>query len=353
MSGLRFNDIAKSSVPVLLPFDAAGYAKALAAPRHARDAAAEQPRTAAADRFMQAGFHASNFFLAGPAGYDAAFSLDADDFPALDISYSKPIYVLFSGLAMVYDLGGPPLPEGEPVKELEARLSRHPPLSARVAISATASTRYGVTYVAAIFCLDRSGRRRFLSCRQADRVAQRFLRALKLAGGAPQPARHSVHAAALDRPQHTAPEFTYYSPGNLIPGTGPNRERRRPRRLHRLCAPALPDQERARLRQFAVLQQLGQLRFHRPHARRHQEGRDLYAAGSTAARSSSTRRRRATTPIRGAIISASTGISMSANARAATAIRARTSAPASASSTIPAPTAACPISTTWWRCMTA
>ncbi len=215
-SGLRFKDIGKSSVPVLLPFDVAGYAKALAAA--AAKTPAEQPPSA--DSFMQAGFHASNFLLAGPAGYDAAFSLNADDVPSLDISYSKPIYLLFSGFDLVYDLGGPPLPDGEPVKELQADFPgiRRTILESYVRYS---FTRYGVTYVAAIYCID-GPTRRYLSCRSADRVVQRFLRALKLAGGAPQPA-HSVPAVVIDRPQQKSPEFTYHSPGDLIPGSGPSK----------------------------------------------------------------------------------------------------------------------------------
>jgi hypothetical protein len=123
---------------------------------------------------------------------------------------------------MIYRLDGPALPEGEPVAELQDDFPgiRRYLLESHVRYS---FRRYGVTYVAGIFCRDRPATSRILSCRQADRVAQRFLRTLKLAGGTPQPARHSVHAVALDRPQHTAPEFTYFSPGNLIPGTGPNR----------------------------------------------------------------------------------------------------------------------------------
>ncbi len=215
-SSLRFKDIAKSSVPVLLPFDAKSYATSLSVMTDITPA----QKLAVADAFMQAGFNASKFFMAGPAGYDALFSLNADGLPALDIVYSRPIYVLFSGLAMVYHLGGPPLPEGEPVKELEADFPgiRRYLLESYVRYS---FTRYGVTYVAAIYCLDKPTSGRFLTCRQADRVVQRFLRALKLAGGSPQPAR--THALAIDRPQHTAPEFTYFSPGDLIPGSGPKK----------------------------------------------------------------------------------------------------------------------------------
>jgi murein DD-endopeptidase MepM/ murein hydrolase activator NlpD len=217
ISSLRFKGIGKSSVPVLLPFDAQGFAKAVAA----KPEQTPTQKAQAADSFMQAGFHTSNFFLAGPAGYDAAFSLNADDFPALDVSYSKPIYVLFSGLALVYHLGGPPLPDGEPVKELESDFPgiRRYILESYVRYS---FQRYGVTYVAAIFCID-GPTHRYLSCREADRVAQRFLRALKLAGGTPQPAPAEVKAVALDRPQPVSPNFTYYSPGDLIPGTGPNK----------------------------------------------------------------------------------------------------------------------------------
>ncbi len=64
-------------------------------------------------------------------------------------------------------------------------------------------------------------------------------------------------------------------PGRPHSGFRPEPRRPRPRRLHRLCAPALSDRERTRLRQFAILQQLGQLRSHRPHAQRQPKGRDL------------------------------------------------------------------------------
>ncbi len=216
-SGQRFHGIAASTVPVLLPFDAQGFRVALdAAPNQTPD-----QKRALGDAFMQGGFRASDFFLAGPAGYDAAFTLNPDDVPALDIGYSRPIHIVLSGLAMVYHLGGPPLPDGKPVEELEAGFPgiRRYLLESYVRYS---FRRYGVTYVAATFCMDRSTSH-YLTCKQADRVLQRFLSALELAGGTPVRQRHAVHAIAVDRPQKVAPEFTYYRPGDLIPGTGPNR----------------------------------------------------------------------------------------------------------------------------------
>ncbi|MEJ2376512.1 MAG: M23 family metallopeptidase [Pseudolabrys sp.] len=220
-SGPRFPGIAASPVPVLLPFDSEGFATALAV------SADETPamKRALADAFMQAGFHASNFFFAGPAGYDAAFTLNADDLPALDIAYSRPIRVMFSGLAMIYHLGGPPLPQGEFVEDMQAEFPglRRYLLESHVRYR---FRRYGVTYVAEILCRDRAASSRYLNCRQADRIVRRFLRALKLAGGSPARPRHTVHAVAIERPQKVAPAFTYYGPGDLIPGTGPNRSGR-------------------------------------------------------------------------------------------------------------------------------
>ena len=256
---------------MLLPFDVAGYAKALAAAP--AKTPAEQPPSA--DGFMQAGFHASNFFLAGPAGYDAAFSLNADDVPALDISYSKPIYVLFSGFAMVYHLGGPPLPEGEPVKELQADFPgiRRTILKSYVRYS---FTRYGVTYVAAIYCLDRptsplpelpAGR-----SRGATLPARAQARRRHAAAGATASARSPSTARSKNRRNSpiTARAISFPAPARTRAAS---------------AAPTIPSMRgcasrssSARLRQLAILQQLGQLRFHRPLGARRQERRAPIAA---------------------------------------------------------------------------
>ncbi|HEY5216194.1 MAG TPA: M23 family metallopeptidase, partial [Pseudolabrys sp.] len=176
------------------------------------------------DNFMRSGFHATAFFQAGPTGYDAAFSLRSADVAELsDIRYGDPVYVLMSGMRFVYDLDGPPLPTGEPVKSLEAE---YPGIRRTLHESYIRYSfeRYGVSYVAAIYCLDMRPRPKRLTCRQADRIAERFLRALKLAGGAPSPAAPSVETIALDRPEQLSPDFSYFSPGSLIPNTGLKKE---------------------------------------------------------------------------------------------------------------------------------
>lgn len=215
-TGQRFPGVAGSTVPVLLPFDAAAFSKEMAGINDPPPDKIDE----IAGRAMQAGFHASKFFLAGPAGYDAAFSLHTAQVKELsDIRFPEPVYVIFSGLGMTYELDGPPLPDGVPVKTLEADF---PGIKRYLHESYIRYSfeRYGVTYVAAIYCLDRRPRPKILTCKQADRVAERFLRALKLAGGTPPMLPPSVSAVPLARPEKVSPDFSYFSPGFIIPGSG-------------------------------------------------------------------------------------------------------------------------------------
>ena len=214
-----FPNIANSTVPVLLPFDTDGLVKELAAnPAQPPDKTAQS-----AARFMRSGFQATKFFLTGPAGYDSAFSLALAGVPDLsDIRYAEPVYVLFSGFGMTYQLDGPALPGGELVKVLQ---NDFPGLRRYLHESYIRYSfeRYGVTYVAAIYCLDTRPRSKILTCRQADRVMERYLRALKLAGGTPS-ANPTVDTLPLDRPKEESKDFSYFSPGFLIPNSGLKKE---------------------------------------------------------------------------------------------------------------------------------
>src|SRR5262249_52487244 len=133
------------------------------------------------------------------------------------------VYVLFSGFSMTYELDGPALPEGEPVKALQ---DGFPGIRRYLHESYIryAFERYGVTYVAAVYCLDTRPRAKILTCKQADRVMERFLRALTLAGGGPGQARQGTVALPLDRPKEASKDFTYFSPGFIIPSSGLKKE---------------------------------------------------------------------------------------------------------------------------------
>jgi hypothetical protein len=57
------------------------------------------------------------------------------------------------------------------------------------------------------------------TCKSADRVLHHFLRALRLAGGTPQP-QHTVTPLNIERPAEMSPTFTYHRPGRLVPDSG-------------------------------------------------------------------------------------------------------------------------------------
>jgi murein DD-endopeptidase MepM/ murein hydrolase activator NlpD len=71
-----------------------------------------------------------------------------------------------------------------------------------------------------IECFDGANSSRRLSCREADKVAMRFLKALNVVGGAPPAKATSLKQQPIQRPEQVSPDFTYYAPGDILPGTG-------------------------------------------------------------------------------------------------------------------------------------
>jgi hypothetical protein len=201
-----FENIATSPVPVLLPFDTATYL---------RDAA--QGNTGDAGKYFS-GFTAVPILFPGPSGYDALISLQPGTL-GLDLSFAKPVEVEMTGSVLLYNLDGQVIPQGEPVPQLEAQLPgiRRSLIESRVRYT---FERFGVPYVVAIICFDGPSSSHRLSCREADKVALRFLNALNIVGGAPQSGTTNLEPNAIDRPTAVSPDFTYFAPGDLIPGSG-------------------------------------------------------------------------------------------------------------------------------------
>ena len=204
----RFPGIAMSPVPVLLPIDTTALLRDLTAGAASDDSAA----------IYLSGFHASEFFFAGPAGYDAAFMLQTNEIAEFsDVTMTVPIEVQISGSALLYELDGF-APAGQPVAELEDEF----PGIRRVMHEfhlRYSFVRNGVPYVVSIACFDGSGTRyRLPTCRVANRVALRFLLALRMAGGSPQPIRATA-PPPLARPSSLSAVFRYRSPGKLLAGT--------------------------------------------------------------------------------------------------------------------------------------
>ncbi len=198
--------IGTSPVPVLLPFDAAGFLYDQT-----------QGATGDAGKYFS-GFGTPTLFFPGPSGYDALFSLRPENFGTLGLVFEKPVDVLMTGSNLLYELDPPALSDVSPVPELAADFPdiRRVLLEERLRYT---FTRFGVPYVLSIGCNDGANSAHRLSCHDADKVAVRFLKALAIAGGEPQ-AGKPVAAQTIDRPQGVSPEFTYYAPGDLIPGTG-------------------------------------------------------------------------------------------------------------------------------------
>lgn len=200
-----FPQIETSPVPVLLPFDGAAYL---------RDAAESDAGDGGKYLF---GFDLRLFFP-GPSGYDAILSMRPDS-PGLGLAYSKPVNVEITGAAFLYDLGGSSPAAGEPVPQLDAPFPgiRRSLIESRLRYT---FVRFGVPYVVAIICFDGPQAARRLSCREADKVALRFLQALNLAGGTPETWTAAVRPQTIDRPEQASPDFTYFAPGDIIAGTG-------------------------------------------------------------------------------------------------------------------------------------
>jgi murein DD-endopeptidase MepM/ murein hydrolase activator NlpD len=204
-----FAGIGRSPVPVLLPFDTATF---LDARLNGAPASLTPPR-------YQADFR-TELFDAGPAGFDAIFSIEpaaGDGMPPR--TFAKPVEVQITGSILVYDIGDPFGNKGEPVKALSAQFTDLRRFI-REGYVRYAFTRFGVPYVVSIQCLDSVPRAQRLACREAYPVAERFLKALRIAGG--RPSRPSIdHPSDIaERPVETSPDFTYRPAGDIIAGSG-------------------------------------------------------------------------------------------------------------------------------------
>ena len=201
-----FGGIGRSPVPVLLPFDAAAFL----------DGQSKGP----VSRY-QADFRA-DLFNAGPAGYDAVFSLEPGAGMPQRV-FVKPVEVHITGSILTYDVNDPLGGKGEPVKSLA---SQFPDLRRfiREGYVRYAFTRFGVPYVVSIQCLDSAPRARRLACREAHPVAERFLKALRIAGGLPSRPPMDLTPDNIERPLASSVDFTYRQAGDIIAHGGSRKQ---------------------------------------------------------------------------------------------------------------------------------
>src|ERR1700686_1257348 len=209
-----FTGIGRSPVPVLLPFDTAAFL----------DARANGAPAGLSPSRYQADFRTVDLFDAGPAGYDAMFSLEpgaGDGMPQR--TFARPVEVQITGSILTYDINDPLGGKGEPVKALQAQF---PDLRRfiREGYVRYAFTRFGVPYVVSIQCLDSTPRARRLACREASPVAERFLKALRIAGGQPSRPRTDIPSGIAERPAQKSADFSYRPSGDIIANSGYRKE---------------------------------------------------------------------------------------------------------------------------------
>jgi murein DD-endopeptidase MepM/ murein hydrolase activator NlpD len=207
LAAQRFPAIANSPVPVLLPF-------AIGDDIHDRATDDMNP----VERYMS-GFEPTRFFQAGPTGYDATFALQTRDVPAFsDIDYRDPVVVQISAFNLLYELppakGTTILSPGDIAKDFPGITRQILEHTLRYSFD-----RFGIPYVVSIQCFDGPQRRTRLACRNADRIALRFLRALRMVGGNPAMPVATTTTPADERPEKLSDTFHYHPVGKLVPGT--------------------------------------------------------------------------------------------------------------------------------------
>jgi hypothetical protein len=208
--GERFANAVLSPTPVLLPFDVA---------RYLRDRLSANGAGPTADYLN--GFTALKYFKPGPAGYDASFNMPAAEVAKIPgVTARGDVAVTMSGSSLFYVLSDPSPPTGV----IDGRFPDLSPNVRRVihdrALRFTFD-RYGAPYLVSIDCRPQDASGDLISCAEADKVGERFLKSLRLAGGAPSRLTLGTTAPnTIDRPRCADRAFTYHAPGDLMTGSG-------------------------------------------------------------------------------------------------------------------------------------
>ncbi len=131
---------------------------------------------------------------------------------------AKPVEIEITGAAFTYDLEGASHAELFPAPALEGAF----PGIQRILHEAHVRyvfERFGVPYVVSIQCYDRPPARRYLSCKEADPIADP-LPASVAHRRRQRRCRSSRRTSTSRGRRQNRRTFTYYSPGDLIPDTG-------------------------------------------------------------------------------------------------------------------------------------
>ena len=237
-----FAGIGRSPVPVLLPFDTAGYLEDQAD-------GTQLPLSR-----YQADFSRADLFHAGPAGYDAVFSLHPGAGAACRRGHS-PGRSKCRSPARSSSTTSPIRSAARASRSRRWRRSSPTcAASSAKAMCATPSRASACPMWCRSSASNSAPRARRLACREAYPIAERFLKALRIAGGQPAQPRHDISSEIAERPGggfarlHLLPGRRHHRPQQRAPA-------RRTRRLRRLFANPFSARESPGRHPLAILRQ--------------------------------------------------------------------------------------------------
>jgi peptidase M23-like protein len=196
--------VATIPIPVLAPVDTERYLSA--------KIRASQYRRLARQSFLSASIERLSL-LPGLSGYDALVTISSRVLRDLTIPEALRPQLHIAGTILTYGNGS----EGEIVAGMQ---ELYPGLRRLLGDEEATYTfrKYGVPYFINLACSNGPPKPKALTCTQADAIVRIVLRDLRLVGGGPLAIR-SRTTPILPRPTKISPDFRYFPPGKLLPGT--------------------------------------------------------------------------------------------------------------------------------------
>lgn len=218
LTGQLYTGAETVPIPVLAPVDAGRFiSRRLAADRGHGDTPAS---------FLSEAI--SNMeFLPGKSGYDAILTVSPKLLGELGVPPALEPQLHLAGTSLIYGSNE----TGEPVVDLQ---DLYPGLRRTLGPEEVTYTfqKYGVRYFINIDCSNRPPAPDSLACTQADVIVRVVLRDLRLMGGGPLAGNMLRTLANLAvQPTAISPDFKYFAPGNLMPGTSMNNQGGSPSRV--------------------------------------------------------------------------------------------------------------------------
>lgn len=208
--------IAKVPIPVLLPVNSSRYV-------------AESVRLRGSRPKTQGGFLSPAIsrmqFLGKSTGYDVILTVKPSLLPRSAKGSANLVQIHLGGTGMLYeannrDKSDADTQRGEVVEDKQLQ-DLYPRLRRNVDDDGVTYSfvKFGVPYFANISCTTDPKVVTEAACAEVESILKTVLRDLRLIGGAPRPLPLSRATGTCPRPTTTSPSFTFYSPGNLLPGT--------------------------------------------------------------------------------------------------------------------------------------